>query len=117
MVLVVAMTGMGAEAFDEDARVAAHAPPAPMATNTMTTATIVRCLLKAGALRWDRVPFVSEAGCLATSRVLSLADNLLKRDCAMGSQARGPAHRGPWGGCLPTPAMTCDAALVGDASD
>ena len=97
MVLLVALTSVGAAVDDEDERVAAQAPPPPTMTNPMTTATIVCRLLKAGALRRTGFPFVVRGMVLARHRVLPLAGSALTAGCGMGQviprlQGTHPAH-------------------------
>src|SRR5450631_2880820 len=95
MVLLLALTRVGAVLPDDDERVAAQAPPPPMTISAMTTATIVCRLLKAGALRRTGVPFVERGQFLAARRVLHLAGSTLIAGCA-----KGPTHRAslwpPW---------------------
>src|SRR5664279_3715373 len=94
MVLLVALTSVGAVAFDDDECVVAQAPPPPTTTSVMTAAMTMCCLLKAGALRRTRIPFIERGRFLAKGRVLPLAGSTLTAGCTKGSPRTGPDI--PW---------------------
>src|SRR5450631_650791 len=93
MVLLVALTRVGAAVPDDDERRAAQVTPPPMTTSVMTTATIVCRLLKARALRRTGVPFVARGPFPAGCSVLPLAGSTLTAGCRGSHAPAGPLPR------------------------
>jgi hypothetical protein len=81
MVLVVALTSVGAAASEEDGRVSAQAPIPPATSRATTTPTITGRLLRAGAWNLTSVPFVERGHSALCRRFAQAAGNIMKEVC------------------------------------